>query len=92
VAIIREGEIVEIQDIKTLQKENYKKIRIAANNIDETRFDVYGVSNLVKDDGAITFFFKGDINLITRLISEKEVVDVTIEEPTLEEIFIHYYE
>ena len=92
VAIIREGEIAEIQDIKTLQKENYKKIRIAANNIDETRFDVDGVSNLVKDDGAITFFFKGDINLITRLISEKEVVDVTIEEPTLEEIFIHYYE
>jgi ABC-2 type transport system ATP-binding protein len=92
VAIIREGEIVEIQDIKTLQKENYKKIRVAARDLDERQFEVAGVSNLEKDDGAITFFFKGDINLITRLISEKEVADVTIEEPTLEEIFMHYYE
>jgi len=92
VAIIREGEIVEIQDIKTLQKDNYKKIRVAASDVDEARFNVAGVSNLEKDDGAITFFFKGDINLIMRLISEKEVVDVTIEEPTLEEIFMHYYE
>lgn len=92
VAIIREGEIVEIQDIKTLQKDNYKKIRVAASNIEETRFDVEGVSNLEKEDGAITFFFKGDINLITRLISERDVVDVSIEEPTLEEIFMHYYE
>jgi ABC-2 type transport system ATP-binding protein len=92
VAIIREGKIVEIQDIRTLQKDNYKKIRVTASHLDETRFDVDGVSNLEKEDGAVSFFFKGDINLITRLISEHDVADVTIEEPTLEEIFIHYYE
>lgn len=92
VAIIKEGSIINIQDIKTLQKDNYKKIRIEGKELDETRFNIGGVSNLQKDDGAIDFFFKGDINVITRLISEKEVSDVTIEEPTLEEIFMHYYE
>jgi ABC-2 type transport system ATP-binding protein len=92
VAIIREGKIVEIQDIKTLQKENYKKIRVAASDIDERRFDLDGVSNLEKEDGTVSFFYRGDINLITRIISEKEVADVSIEEPTLEEIFMHYYE
>jgi ABC-2 type transport system ATP-binding protein len=92
VAIIREGEIVEIQDIKTLQKDNYKKINVLAENLDEKRFEIDGVSNLVKEDGSLSFFFKGDINLITRLISEVPVTDVNIEEPTLEEIFMHYYE
>jgi ABC-2 type transport system ATP-binding protein len=92
VAIIREGEIVEIQDIKTLQKDNYKKISVMASDVDETRFDIEGVSNLEKEEGMLRFFYKGDINVITRLISEKEVSDVTIEEPTLEEIFMHYYE
>lgn len=92
VAIIKEGRIIKIEEMKTLQKDNYKKIRVAANNIDETQFNVDGVSKLEKDDGAIKFFYKGDINVITRLISEYEVSDVTIEEPTLEEIFIHYYE
>jgi ABC-2 type transport system ATP-binding protein len=92
VAIIREGEIVEIQDIKTLQKENYKKISVLEADVDEKRFEIEGVSNLEKEDGMLRFFYKGDINVIMRLISEKEVSDVTIEEPTLEEIFMHYYE
>ena len=92
VAIIKEGSIVNIQDIKTLQKDNYKKIRIVANDLDEKRFALDGVNNLHKENGSMSFFYKGDINLITRLISEKDVSDVTIEEPTLEEIFMHYYE
>jgi ABC-2 type transport system ATP-binding protein len=92
VAIIKEGRIIKIEDIKTLQKDNYKKIRVTADDVDEKRFDVDGVRNLEEDNGAVSFFYKGDINVITRIISEKTVSDVTIEEPTLEEIFMHYYE
>ena len=32
VAIIKEGSIINIQDIKTLQKDNYKKIRVVADD------------------------------------------------------------
>lgn len=92
VAIIKEGSIINIQDIKTLQHDNYKKIRIEAQGLDEKRFDVDGVTHLEANNGAVRFFFKGDINQITRLISEQDISDVTIEEPTLEEIFMHYYE
>jgi ABC-2 type transport system ATP-binding protein len=92
VAIIREGQIVEIKDIKTLQKENYKKISIVADGLNQDRFDVAGVSNLSSSDHTLSFFYRGDINVITRLISEKTINDVSIEEPTLEEIFMHYYE
>jgi ABC-2 type transport system ATP-binding protein len=94
VAIIKEGSIIDIQDIKTLQKDTYKKIRLVMNGTDAAHFEIPGVSNLVTSDveGVITFFFRGDINVITRLIGQKELVDLTIEEPTLEEIFMHYYE
>lgn len=92
VAIIKEGRIIQIEDIKTLQKNNYKKISVTAPEIDEKRFAVSGVSNLNKSDGTLNFFYKGDINVITKLIGEKPVSDVSIEEPTLEEIFLHYYE
>jgi ABC-2 type transport system ATP-binding protein len=92
VAIIKEGRIIRIEEIKTLQKDNYKKIRIEADKLDEKRFDIPGVTKLVKEDGAVSFFFKGDINVITKIISEKKISDVSIEEPTLEEIFMHYYE
>ena len=92
VAIIKEGSIVDIQDVRTLERDNYKKIRVVADEIDEKRFDIPGVIKLEKENGAVSFFYKGDINQITRAISAQEVSDVAIEEPTLEEIFMHYYE
>lgn len=92
VAIIKEGSLIDLQDIKTLQKDTYKKIRIEAKGIDEGRFAIDGVMNLERQDGAVRFFYKGNINTMLRIISQQEVSDVTIEEPTLEEIFMHYYE
>ena len=92
VAIIKDGTVIRIEEIATLQKDNYKKIRVTAPDLDETRFDVDGVSNMAKENGALSFLFKGNINVMAKLISEKEIADVTIEEPTLEEIFMHYYE
>jgi ABC-2 type transport system ATP-binding protein len=92
VAIIREGRIVEIADIRTLQQNNYKKVRVEAGGLDAAYFDMPGVTNLERHDNAVRFFFKGDINAVMHKIGEIRVSDVTIEEPTLEEIFMHYYE
>ena len=91
VAIIREGEIVAVEDIKTLRRNNYKKVSITSNDLDENKFKIEGVTNLERLDGVVNFFFRGNINQITQLISAQPVSDVLIEEPTLEEIFMHYY-
>ena len=34
--------------------------------LDEKRFEIEGVSNLERDNGAVSFFYKGDINVIMR--------------------------
>ncbi|MBN2045705.1 MAG: ABC transporter ATP-binding protein [Anaerolineales bacterium] len=91
VAIIREGKIVTLEDIKTLQKNNYKKIAVVGDGLDQARFQINGVTNLHQVDGEIKFFFKGDINQVVQLVSAQPVSDILIEEPTLEEIFMHYY-
>jgi len=92
VAIIKEGKIINVQDIKSLQKDNYKKIRITSSDLDEKRFQLEGVSQLEKMDGTLNFFYKGDINSITRLLGSSQITDLSIEDLTLEEIFMHYYE
>ncbi len=92
VAIIKEGRIIEIADIRTLQQNNYKKVRVAADGLDAVYFDIPGVTNLEHHNGTVRFFYKGDINPVMQRISALTVSDVTIEEPTLEEIFMHYYE
>ena len=92
VAIIRDGSIIEVEDIKVLRENNYKKISIMGENLNKDIFDLNGVTKLHKQDNEISFFYKGDINIITGAISSIKVRDVNIEEPTLEEIFMHYYE
>ncbi|HNT26427.1 MAG TPA: ABC transporter ATP-binding protein [Anaerolineales bacterium] len=92
VGIIREGKIVEISNIRTLQQNNYKKVRLTADGLAPGAFDLPGVTNVQTEDGTLSFFFKGDINAVLQKLSGMQVADVTIEEPTLEEIFMHYYE
>ncbi|APV44974.1 ABC-2 type transport system ATP-binding protein [Dehalogenimonas formicexedens] len=91
VAIIKEGRIIKIDDIRTLQKDNYKKVQVAGE-IEASCFDLPGVTNLEHSDGLVRFLYNGDINVVMRRIAENTVADVTIEEPSLEEIFMHYYE
>ncbi len=92
VAIIRNGSIIEIEDIKVLRENNYKKISIVGEHITKDLFQIDGVTKLIKDNDRVNFFYKGDINIITKAISSIKAIDVSIEEPTLEEIFMHYYE
>jgi ABC-2 type transport system ATP-binding protein len=92
VGIIREGKIVEISDIRTLQKNNYKKVSVTAEGLKPADLKMDGVSNVQSEDGTVSFFFKGDINAVVKKIGGLKLDDVAIEEPTLEEIFMHYYE
>lgn len=91
VAIIKEGEIIKTEDIKTLREDNYKKIILRGDHLAESVFTIKGVSEIVKHDGELQFFYNGDINLILERITSQPLKDVRIEEPTLEEIFMHYY-
>jgi hypothetical protein len=49
VGIIREGKIAEISDIRTLQKNNYKKVRVIAEGLDPAAFNLRITSAQVTD-------------------------------------------
>ncbi len=89
VGIIKDGGIVRVDDIETLRGDNYKRFSI---EVDDTNgFDFDGISDLVIKEQVVSFLFKGDINDVIGLLAQKKVKNLTIEEPTLEEIFMHYY-
>ena len=92
VAIIRDGQIVKLEDIKTLRENNYKKFYVdLATQVEVNDFLVAGVNNLEYADGTLSFMFKGDINAILKEISKHQIHNLLVEEPSLEEIFMHYY-
>ncbi|MGR3764521.1 ATP-binding cassette domain-containing protein [Rossellomorea sp. NS-SX7] len=93
VAIIKEGEIVQVEKISTLKENNHKRFKIEVkNDIESSYFDMPGVNNLEARDHHISFLFRGDINEVMKKIAEIDIANLWIEEPDLEEIFMHYYE
>ena len=92
VAIIKDGEIVSIEDVKSLQQDNYKKFTINGDKLNHGRFNIDGVTEFKETENEVSFFYKGDVNLMVKLLGTLSLTNVLIEEPTLEEIFMHYYE
>lgn len=93
VAIIKEGKIITVEKISTLKENNHKKIKIETiSNIDKNYFNIEGVSNLEIKDNTVSFLFRGNINLIMKNLSSIELSNLWVDEPDLEEIFMHYYE
>ncbi len=93
VAIIKEGKIVKVEKISTLQESSYKKIAVeAAAFIMPNFFSIEGVTNLKVKDKEASFLYKGNLNSIISKLTELDIKNFTVAEPDLEEIFLHYYQ
>lgn len=92
VAFIKDGRIIKTEKMSTLQENNYKRISIEAkSNITREAFNIKGVSDFEVKGNTASFIFKGNINSIMKKITEIELRNISIDEPDLEEIFMHYY-
>ncbi|WP_307311702.1 ABC transporter ATP-binding protein [Neobacillus driksii] len=93
VAIIKEGKIVTVEKISTLKENTYKKFKVETKEtLTPYYFNLPGVNKLEVKGNLTSFLFKGNINEVMRKIAEIEITNLWIEEPDLEEIFMHYYE
>jgi ABC-2 type transport system ATP-binding protein len=93
VAIIKEGKIVTVEKISTLKENTYKKFKVETRATpDPNYFNLTGVNKLEGKGNLTSFLFKGNINEVMRKIADIEITNLWIEEPDLEEIFMHYYE
>jgi ABC-2 type transport system ATP-binding protein len=94
VAIIKEGKIIQIENIDTLRKKQLKKVFIEfVEQVNAMNFSIPGVVSLVTGPGnTLSFMFSGNINELTGFLSGKRINNLMIEEPSLDEIFMHYYQ
>lgn len=93
VAIIKDGTIIKLEKMSDLTENNYKKFKIEMKaEVRGDYFELAGINNLAIEGRKVSFLFKGNINLILKKLAEVEIENLWIEEPNLEEVFIHYYE
>lgn len=94
VAIIKEGKIIQIEDIETLRKKQLKKVTVepGIQNVDSDEIlSIHGIESVITNSDILSFMYSGDINELVRVLAGRAIVNLTIEEPSLEEIFMHYY-
>ena len=92
VAIIKEGRIIKIEKMSEINENNYKRFKVETKEeVSNDYFNISGVTNLKVNDNIHSFMFKGDINEVLSKISEIKVSNIWVDEPDLEEIFLHYY-
>ncbi|NRD77271.1 ABC transporter ATP-binding protein [Bacillus sp. BRMEA1] len=93
VAIIKEGQLVKVEKISILKDNNHKRFKLETKvPLDQSYFKMEGVQNIEVKNHITSFLYSGNINLILAKLAQLELVNLWIEEPDLEEIFMHYYE
>jgi ABC-2 type transport system ATP-binding protein len=87
-AIIREGKLIACDSVESLSRSNAKRIHI------QGRADLSALSD-IRDvrhtENGVSFLYGGDINRLLKVLSEHPIQDLSVSEPDLEEIFMHYY-
>ena len=88
-AIIREGRIIACDRVEALSKTNAKRIsvqgQVSLDSLEEIR-------DLKENDGIFRFLYGGDIHRLLETLSAGTITDLSISDPDLDEIFLHYYE
>ncbi len=93
VGILKDGRLMGVQSIRELRENGYKKVSVTAKGDIPTGFWQGGnVAQLAQQVDTATFMYKGDVDALFKKIATLDVTDAFVEEPTLEEIFLHYYQ
>lgn len=87
-AVIREGKLLVSDSVKTLGHTGAKRVTLKGIN---KLPQLEGIRDVKTDESSINFLYSGKPDLLLKALSELSVMDVTITEPDLEDVFMHYY-
>lgn len=88
-AIIREGRIIACDSVDTLSQTSARRITVHGS---VTLDGLEGIRDRTDSEEAVSFLYSGDMNSLLQVLAAGRVSDLSVSEPDLEEIFMHYYE
>lgn len=87
-AIIREGQVIACDSVERLAQSNARRVTLRGKL---SREAMSGIRDWKEESGSISFLYSGDINQLIRELAKEPLQDLTVAEPDLEEIILHYY-
>ncbi len=91
VGIIRDGEVICEETMEELHKKQYKRVTLEVEDPEKTNIALDGVEKITKDGAKISFIYRGGANALINELNKYTIIDMAIEEPDLEEVFMHFY-
>ncbi len=98
VGIIRQGELVEVEPTHALLDKHFRHVQLTFDNDEkeappgELFASLPGVRKLRTEGPEVSFTFEGRLDALVKLIARYPLRDMRLEQPSLEEVFLTYYE
>jgi ABC-2 type transport system ATP-binding protein len=94
VAVIRQGEIVTIEEVEKLRQKAGQRVVVEFGDpiTAEELERIPGVSNVTSNNHAYHFNVGGSMDALIKALSRHEVLRLQAEEAPLEEVFLQFYE
>ncbi len=93
VGILRQGHLKAVERIGDLKKVRFRWMTLRTDDhVDPAAFEALeGVSDVTTHNGTVRFKVSGELDPVIKTAARYHVVDMSYEEPSLEEIFLTYY-
>lgn len=88
-AIIKEGRLIALDSVENLSKTSAKRVTLHGVN---TVPEALSAKSAETNGDSVSFLYSGNIKDLLNAANSLPIYDMTITEPTLDEIFMHYYE
>ena len=88
-AVIREGKIIACDSVEKLAKTGARRVTLRGS----LKPDALPEARDWKEtDGTVSFLYNGEMNQLVRTLAAADIRELTVAEPDLEEIVLHFYE
>lgn len=88
-AIIKDGSLIALDSVEKLSKTNARRVTLhGITSVPQT----LSVKSVEAGADSVSFLFSGNIKDLLSTVNTLPIYDITITEPSLDEIFMHYYE
>lgn len=91
VAIIKEGRLIKVESIESLMKNKLRSVILTIDHPEQVEFHIEDIVKVEVRGNDIQLLYGGDIRKLLHIVDALPYRDIRIEEPSLDEIFMHYY-
>lgn len=90
VGIIRDGALVEVLTIEEIRQTKVKRVKLISK--EPFRSASKNIKDLTVEGDTVRFLFTGSMRQLLTVLKDKSMEDLTVMDPSLEDVFMHFYE